>query len=150
MRNRRKRFRSILGAKLLRKKGARILAAERSLELIRNPPRIPAYRRIVWGQPEGVDDVEVVNDIVEVRDLAVQVIETPGHSFDHVCYLVEDKLFSGDLVVSEKQMVVMRSEDCLQIIESLKKILKIDFSYAFGGVGIASREEVERYLNYLP
>ncbi len=46
-------------------------------------------------------------------------------------------------------MVVMRSEDCLQIIESLKKILKIDFSYAFGGVGIASREEVERYLNYL-
>ncbi len=76
MRNRRKRFRSILGAKLLRKKGARILAAERSLELIRNPPRIPAYRRIVWEQPEGVD-AEAVNDIAEVCDLAVQVIETP-------------------------------------------------------------------------
>ncbi len=132
-------------AKLLKEKGARILAAERSLELIRNPPRIPAYRRIVWGQPEGVEaeSAEVASE------LGIEVIETPGHSFDHVCYLVEDKLFSGDLVVSEKQMVVMRSEDCLQIIESLKKILKLDFSYAFGGVGIASSEEVERYLNYL-
>jgi len=39
-----------------------------------------------------VDD----SDILKVGNIDVKVLYTPGHSCDSVCYLVEDKLFSGD------------------------------------------------------
>lgn len=44
------------------------------------------------------------NDILQIGDLRVQVLETPGHSDGHCCYLVEVDhkrlLFAGDLVFS--------------------------------------------------
>ncbi|MCS7121983.1 MAG: MBL fold metallo-hydrolase [Archaeoglobaceae archaeon] len=124
----------------------KVYAPEKSLKILRNPLEIPGYRKIVWGQPKALDPIPVKEkDVVN----GVKVVETPGHSFDHVCYLVDDLVFSGDLVINTRQMVVMREENCLQIIESLKKVLKFDFSYAFGGIGPCSREDVEKYLEYL-
>jgi len=52
---------------------------------------------------------------------------------------VGDKLFCGDLVINTKQIVTMREEGCLKMIESLKGILKYDFKYAFTGVGSRAR-----------
>ncbi|MCS7139597.1 MAG: MBL fold metallo-hydrolase [Candidatus Nezhaarchaeota archaeon] len=124
----------------------RVYAPEKSLNILRNPPEIPQYRKIVWGQPKPFNAIPVRDgDVV----LGVKVIETPGHSFDHVCYLIDNYLFSGDLIQSSRQMVVMREENCLQIIDSLRKILKFNWSYAFGGTGIYSREDAEKYLEYL-
>ncbi len=120
-------------------------APDKSLDLLKKPPDIPAYRKVVWGQPLPLD----ANPVSELRDRDIEVIETPGHSFDHVSYLVDDKLFCGDLVINTKQMVTMREEDCLQTIESLKRVLMYDFKYAFTGVGVSSRDGVEAYLDYL-
>jgi len=36
------------------------------------------------------------DDILKVGSINVKAIHTPGHSCDSVCYLVEDKLISGD------------------------------------------------------
>jgi len=42
-------------------------------------------------------DVKVDDgDILNVGNVQVKVIHTPGHSCDSVCYLIDDKLFSGD------------------------------------------------------
>lgn len=124
----------------------RVYAPERSLRLLRDPPEIPAYRKIVWGQPKP-------SNAFPLRDgdvmLGVRVIETPGHSFDHVCYLIGDYLFSGDLIQTPRQMVTMREEDCLKIIESVRKVLGFDWKYAFGGTGIYSRKDAEDYVKYL-
>lgn len=35
-------------------------------------------------------------DIIELGSLKISVIDTPGHTFGGVCYLVQDALFSGD------------------------------------------------------
>lgn len=35
-------------------------------------------------------------DIIKVGNLEIRVIQTPGHTEGGVCYLIEDKLFSGD------------------------------------------------------
>ncbi len=43
----------------------------------------------------------------------------------------------------------MREEDLIKTIESIEKVLKYDFSYAYTGVGVASRDDVVEYLNYL-
>ena len=126
----------------------KVFAPEKSLTLLKNPRKIPEYRQVVWGQPEPAN-AEPLEDRMCFGDMDVVVIDTPGHDFDHVCFLVDEKLFSGDLVVSTNQIVCMRQENLIEIIESLKKVLKFKFEFAYGGPRVASREEVEEYLTYL-
>ncbi|MET1124146.1 MAG: MBL fold metallo-hydrolase [Archaeoglobaceae archaeon] len=138
-----------IGAVNLLKRLAKVYVPPKSLEVLRNPPDIPQYRKIVWGQPEPVDDVEVADYRMTFGDVEVLRVDTPGHSFDHVSYLIDDRLFCGDLVVSASQMVCMREENLLEVINSLEKVLEYDFSFAYTGVGVASREDVVEYLEYL-
>ena len=35
-------------------------------------------------------------DILQIGNAGLKVLYTPGHTYDHNCYLVEDKLLSGD------------------------------------------------------
>ena len=35
-------------------------------------------------------------DILNIGEIEVKVIHTPGHTYDHNCYLVKDRLLSGD------------------------------------------------------
>lgn len=125
-----------------------IYVPRKSLEILKNPLEIPQYRRIVWGQPSPVNAKEL-EEIFKIGDVEVEVIETPGHSFDHVSFLVDKKLFCGDLVITRGQVVCMREERLLETIKSLKKVLGYDFDFAFSGVGIFPREKVEDYLSYL-
>ena len=38
---------------------------------------------------------------LEIGGFAIRVIETPGHSEGSVCYIIEDKIFSGDTLFRE-------------------------------------------------
>jgi glyoxylase-like metal-dependent hydrolase (beta-lactamase superfamily II) len=127
-----------------------VYAGEKTVPLIKNPPEIPEYRKIVWGQPKQVP-ARVMDEKIRFPEIGIEVlkIETPGHSPDHTCFLIDDKLFMGDLMGSKRQSISMREENYLEVIESLKKILKLDFSLALGGAIIATREEVTEYLEYL-
>lgn len=125
-----------------------VYASEKSLEILRNPPDIPLYRKIVWGQPSPVN-ASKLEDIIKIGDIEIEVLETPGHSFDHVSFLLDKKLFCGDLVITRGQIVCMREERLLKTIKSLKKVLSYDFDFAFSGVGVFPREKVEDYLSYL-
>ena len=138
-----------IGAVNVLKGTSEVYVPEKSLEILRNPPDIPEYRKIVWGQPDSIDGVKIARRRMIFGDVEVRLITTPGHSFDHVSYLVDDKLFCGDLVVNTKQMVCMREENLLETIESIERILKYDFSHAYTGVGVGSRDDVIRYLEYL-
>ncbi|WP_290623668.1 MULTISPECIES: MBL fold metallo-hydrolase [unclassified Archaeoglobus] len=138
-----------IGAVNLFKEITRVLVPAESLEILKNPPDVPEYRKIGWGQPESIVGVEVAEERMVFDDVDVKMIKTPGHSFDHVSYLVDDKLFCGDLVINTAQIVCMREEDLLKTIESIEKVLSYDFSHAYTGVGVASRDEVVEYLNYL-
>ncbi|WP_202319265.1 MBL fold metallo-hydrolase [Archaeoglobus neptunius] len=120
-----------------------------SVEILKNPPDIPEYRKISWGQPESIVDVKVAGEKMVFDGLEVLMIKTPGHSFDHVSYLVDDKLFCSDLVINTAQMVCMREEDLLETIASIEWVLEYDFSRAYTGVGVSTREEVEEYVDYL-
>lgn len=58
------------------------------------------YRVPVYGPPGGripaLTDPVREGDVVHVGALAFTVLDTPGHTRDHVCYLAEDALFCGD------------------------------------------------------
>lgn len=57
----------------------------------------------------GLPDVEIQKvdgfidegDIIEFGNNKIEVIHTPGHTQGCVCYLIEDKLFSGDTLFYE-------------------------------------------------
>ncbi|MBD3222472.1 MBL fold metallo-hydrolase, partial [bacterium] len=41
-------------------------------------------------------------DVVAVGDLAIEVLATPGHAPDHLCFLCQDALVSGDILFCGK------------------------------------------------
>jgi glyoxylase-like metal-dependent hydrolase (beta-lactamase superfamily II) len=123
-----------------------VFAPKKSLEILANPPEIPVYRQIVWGQPKPVKAVALETE-VEIGDLTIKTFDTPGHSFDHVSFLIERNLFIGDLVANPKPVIIMKGEDLIDVIDSIKRILEIDFGKAYGGHGIWNKDEVKAILN---
>ncbi|AGK61849.1 Zn-dependent hydrolase, including glyoxylase [Archaeoglobus sulfaticallidus PM70-1] len=132
----------------LKEIGIKVYAPEKSISILKSPPEIPDYRKLVWGQPVAAD-CEPLDSKMEFGDTVVEVVETPGHTFDHVSILIDDFLFSGDLIISTNQMICLREEEFGDTITSLERILKKDFEYYFGGVGIAEREYAVKYAEYV-
>jgi ribonuclease/clavin/mitogillin len=60
---------------------------------------IPAYRQMVWGRPKPAAQIADVGGAVESGKHEFLVIETPGHSPDHICLFERRNgwLFTGDL-----------------------------------------------------
>lgn len=137
-----------IGGAVELQKTMKIFAPEKSLYILRNPPEIPQYRKIVWGQPRPIFAEKLDSPLI-LENLEIDVIDTPGHSFDHVSFLVDKKLFCGDLVITRGQVICLREERLKETIKSLEKVLSYDFEYAYSGIGVLEREKVEDYLIYL-
>lgn len=107
--------------------GLPVLAPAPTVPLLARPPRIPFYRRIVWGQPPSCA-AEPLGDTVETERFRFRVVPTPGHAFDHVCLFDEERrwLFSGDLFVHERVRYWRRDELPLQIVASLRRVLALE------------------------
>lgn len=63
-----------------------------------------------------VDD----GSVVEVGSLSLEVIHTPGHSLDHVCFRAGDVLFSGDHIMGGSSVVVEEMGPYLASLEKLR------------------------------
>lgn len=58
----------------------------------------------------------------------LRAIHTPGHRFDHLCFLLEDAaaLFAGDLVAGEGTVVIIPPEgDLADYLTSLERLLRL-------------------------
>ena len=52
-----------------------------------------------FGKPYALDEADIIlsdGDILTVGEIEIKAIETPGHTDGGMCYLIGDKLFSGD------------------------------------------------------
>jgi ribonuclease/clavin/mitogillin len=123
------------GAGLFKKRfNVDVLAPLASNEILANPPEIPQYRKMVWGQPTPVKATPLRKEM-EFDKIAVKVFDTPGHSFDHVSFLIENILFIGDLITNPTPVVMMKEEDAIDIVNSLRMVLDLDFEVFYGGHG---------------
>lgn len=124
-----------------------------SVDICRKDAGLPLYRRYFWGRRRGFDP-QPLADTVASENSRLEVIDTPGHSHDHVCFLDREKgfLFTGDLFVTPKTRIVMRYEAIPEIIKSIEGLLDKDFGTlycAHAGVVENGREMMTRKLGYL-
>ena len=68
-------------------------------------------------------------DILNIGEIEVKVIHTPGHTYDHNCYLIKNKLLSGDcLFIGDVGRIDLGGdpyEKTKLLYESLRKLEKL-------------------------
>lgn len=108
------------------------LVPEEGLELIRHPHALQRYRRLLWGMPEQ-SNAGVLGSNVKTAHFDIEVIHSPGHSHDHKVFYVKKRgwLFSGDVFLAEKVKYMRDDEDANITIDTLKRLLELDFDVMF-------------------
>jgi len=94
------------------------------------------FQRQFWGTPDPIE-AEVLGDVLEVENRIFEVIETPGHSPDHIVLFERESgfLFSGDVVVGSLDLAIRADFDIWGILDSLKKLQTLESSIIFSGSG---------------
>ncbi|MFE8699885.1 MBL fold metallo-hydrolase [Cytobacillus sp. FJAT-54145] len=130
-----------------------IYLSEKSIDSCTKRANYPLYRKFFWGKRSPFH-AEAIPDTFASRHATWDVIDTPGHAFDHKAFLNREtgQLFTGDLFVNERTKVVLAEESIPTIIHSLKRVLTYDFHEVFcnhAGFVAEGRQAIERKLEYL-
>jgi glyoxylase-like metal-dependent hydrolase (beta-lactamase superfamily II) len=90
------------------------------------------YRRLVGGTPRPVE-ARALPPTVDTGGARLEVVETPGHSPDHVCFYDRARgwLFTGDLFLGERQRYLRDDEDLEQTIVSLQAATALPLARVF-------------------
>ncbi len=120
-------------ASILKKKfGLEIFGHPITIQKMRNPLPIYPYQRFAFGSSRATTVLPIPSK-VETDQYCFHPVHTPGHSKDHTVYHEPDQgwLFSGDLYLADK-IKYFRSDEILEDqINSLKKVLQLDFDSLF-------------------
>jgi len=83
-------------------------------------------RELGLPAPEAVDMRLSDGQIIEVGDLRIQVIHTPGHSPGSACFYVNGNLFTGDtLFVGDVGRTDLTGGSLDTLLDSLRKIIRL-------------------------
>jgi glyoxylase-like metal-dependent hydrolase (beta-lactamase superfamily II) len=90
------------------------------------------YQRIVWDWPKKSKGTAVGSNIA-ARNYNFEVINSPGHTDDHICLYEPDKkwLFTGDLFCGTTFIYLRKDENYLQILETIKKLSGLEIETIF-------------------
>jgi len=107
---------------------------------------IPLYRRLVWGNRDGFA-ADPMPSAIDAGRYRLDVIESPGHHKNHVIFHEKKMgwLFSGDLYISRRQLTAFKDENINDAINSIRKILELDFDTIFCGHSGIHKNGKERF-----
>jgi len=90
--------------------------------------RILPYQKYVWGKSQPLR-MKAFPARIETALGELVPVPTPGHSKDHMAYLLKDAgvLFSGDLYLADTIKYFRADEDLGAQITSLRRVLDLDF-----------------------
>jgi len=109
-----------------------IFLHEDSIDAASREATLPLYRLRIWGKRLPFHAQGMPKEI-RTPNHRFHPIDTPGHCANHVVLYEKEKgwLFTGDVFVGIKQHVAFREENLGQMIESLKKLLALEFNTIF-------------------
>ncbi|MEM4138278.1 MAG: MBL fold metallo-hydrolase, partial [Sulfolobaceae archaeon] len=94
-------FDHVMGVRLLKERyNTLFLINEKDLELLKDAVRIAKLFSISIDNVPEPDAFIKGDDTIEVGNIKIRVIETPGHTMGSLCFLAEDYLFTGDTLFS--------------------------------------------------
>ncbi len=120
---------------------------------LRDLTRAPILAWSREGSPPA-DQLLADDQRIAVGGRALRSLATPGHRFDHLCFLLEDAsaVFAGDLVAGSGTVVIPRDEgDLLDYMTSLRRLLALDPRVILPGHGPLieePRELLEHYIRH--
>ena len=85
-------------------------------------------------------------DMVEVGDVALVAVHTPGHTQDHMCYRVGGVLFTGDHIMGGSTVLI---EDASAYLRSLRKVESIAPRHLYPGHGPEIPEATAAISEYI-
>jgi glyoxylase-like metal-dependent hydrolase (beta-lactamase superfamily II) len=109
---------------------------------------------LAWSR-EGsppTDHALTDGETVRVGNRTLRALHTPGHRFDHLCFLLEDAgaLFAGDLVAGEGTVVIAPPEgDLLDYMASLHRLLALDLKQILPAHGPAIDDPGAKLREYI-
>jgi len=88
--------------------------------------------------PESIENFKPIQDEKEfmIGDFKIKPIPSPGHSISSIVFLIDDQLFTGDVLFKGtigRTDLMMNGEKLMQ--STLKKLLDIEFESAHHGHG---------------
>jgi glyoxylase-like metal-dependent hydrolase (beta-lactamase superfamily II) len=115
-------------------------------------------QKLIWGSPLKVKTQTlpkrlIINEGAESQATVI-AIPTPGHAKDLTClFFPEQKyLFSGDIYISKSLKYLRSDENITQLIDSLKKLIALDFDILFcphRGIVIEGKQALQDKLQNL-
>lgn len=122
---------------------APIRAAEMTIPFITEPRRLGQrlYQRFLWGAPKAVAAVEALGLRVQTDSFSLRVVETPGHSRDHVAFFEPRQrwLFSGDAFIGGRDRAWSPEFEMFGMISSLRGLAALHPERLFPGSGHVRR-----------
>lgn len=97
----------------------------------------PLIQKLIWGSPLKVETQTLPDQLIINQDSAseteVIAIPTPGHAKDLTCLFLpaQKYLFSGDMYISKSLKYLRIDENLTQLIQSLRKLIALDFEVLF-------------------
>jgi glyoxylase-like metal-dependent hydrolase (beta-lactamase superfamily II) len=136
--------------------GPHILAHSLAVPVLAKPRErqpLRPYQRIMWGYPPPCLS-SAIGDVVETARHRFEVIETPGHSRDHICLYEPEEgwIFTGDAFVGGKDRILRADYDIWRIIASLEKIAMLQAEVLFcagGRIRTQPRDQILEKIDYL-
>jgi glyoxylase-like metal-dependent hydrolase (beta-lactamase superfamily II) len=134
-----------------------------------HPDHWPATKRLVkatgaelvmFGKGKKEKDVDLVpdrvidaGDSIEGSEFGLEVLHTPGHAPNHLCFLLEEErvLFTGDTVLEGMYSVVnpARGGDMAVYVKTLERLKKLRLSRIAPGHGDVIEEPKVKLDDYL-
>lgn len=104
------------------------------------------------GQTHNNADADVIvseGDVIKLGDSDIAVMQTPGHTAGSVCYICDDKLFSGDtLFFCSCGRTDFPTGSGAQMLQSLKRLASLEGDYiVYAGHDRSSTLEFEKNNN---
>ena len=126
---------------------AKVYASRRALPILQNPPTasLQFYRRILWGLPQPwqgpVTLLDEVGDRIVTAHYTFHVVETPGHTADHIALFEPSQkwVFSGDVYLHGQDDAWNAEADLFGVICSLRTLASLHPERLFAADGRISR-----------
>ncbi len=140
-------FDHIAGAGDFYNRGVKVFMGEKEIDFIKDDSLNLSY--MFNSDVKSFEAVPLKdNEIINLNGIEIKVIETPGHTKGSVSYIIEDKIFDGDVLFEGSfGRVDFPTGNAKTLIKSCKKLFEFTGFTLYPGHGEETKVDDEKLTN---